>query len=610
MAGDKPMLSAFAARKAMLAKAIESKNSSAAENDNGGSVAAGTAQGARTSTVEAPTGASAPEKRTSGRRKRQRVEVSAAVAGAGEQKAAVVSGAKQETKGGGQSKNKRATANEPSQPPAELCGPEDLPKRSVFRLLYSAPEWNKKLADLTNAIKSAPVFICGPKGSGKSTFGRLLTNRLLTQAQNVPQRKAGSPEGGVIVLDLDPGQPEFCPAGTVSLVLVRKPNISPPFAHPWPENSATTLIRCHALASVTPGSDTDFYMECALDLYRQYQRNWNGYPLVVNTPGWILGTGLDLLGLLIGSIRPGKVVYMSEDGPTETVEGLQAACRRTSSFDTLPSQQSGPGSGKTAAQLRAMQTMSYFHSRGKGSTGLLSWDSSPLSTVPPWRVAYSGMNRGLAGIMCYGGQPGSSLLAEAINGMVLAAVEIEDEKAFRRSEPEEDSLMEVVEENDASMHVDASKGVHDSVERLIRRTPEGIPYFEQDEGNTLDPLYSRTIGLVLVRGVDVENAALQIITPIPRSTLEEIRQNGRQVVLVHGQFDAPTWAYTEDLYEKELREVGDDEDEDESGEDESGPSAPGAGVNRPWVEGVDETRRRRVGAGTWRVRRDLGKQNR
>ncbi|MBE3049015.1 hypothetical protein IMZ48_42255 [Candidatus Bathyarchaeota archaeon] len=34
--------------------------------------------------------------------------------------------------------------------------------------------------------------------------------------------------------------------------------------------------------------------------------------------------------------------------------------------------------------------------------------------------------------MCYGDQPNPALLAEAINRIILAAVEIEDEKAFRR----------------------------------------------------------------------------------------------------------------------------------------------------------------------------------
>lgn len=397
-----------------------------------------------------------------------------------------------------------------------------------------------------------------------------------------------------MLLDLDPGQPEFCPAGMVSLLLVQKPNISPPFAHPWPDNDSVTLIRCHSLASVTPGSDPDLFMECALDLYSQYQKGWNGYPLVVNSPGWILGTGLDLLSSVIARIRPREVVYMSEDGPAETVDGLQSACRRTSSLSTLPSQQSDSGARKTAAQLRAMQTMAYFHTRGKAKTSHVSWDSSPLALASPWKVKYSGTGRGFAGIMCYGDQPTPALLAEAINGMVLAAVEIEDEKALRRTVHE-----------DTSMDVDASeKQMINSLEELIRRTPEGIPYFEKCAGETLDPTYSRSIGLVLVRGVDVEDAALQILTPIPQSTLQEIRQNGRHVVFVHGQFDAPTWAYTEDFYEREFS--GGEDEEDESDEEIS----VAAGVSRPWVEGVAEGRRKQAGAGTWRVRRDLGKQNR
>ena len=441
--------------------------------------------------------------------------------------------------------------------------------------------------------KLTPILVCGPKGSGKSTFSRFLTNRLLTQAQ--PQKsKTRAAQRGVVFLDLDPGQPEFCPAGTVSLLLVQKPNISPPFGHPWPDDDSEMLIRCHALASVTPGSDPDLFMECALDLYSQYQKGWNGYPLVVNSPGWILGTGLDLLSFVIARIRPREVVYMSEDGPTETVDGLRTACKRTSSFSTLPSQQSDSGGKKTASQLRAMQTMAYFHTRGKTETSHVSWNSSPLSAASPWKVKYSGTGRAFAGIMCYGDQPTSALLAEAINGMVLAAVEIEDEKALRRRVPE-DTLMDV--------DVSERKMVN-SLEGLIRRTPEGIPYFDQCEGETLDPTYSRSIGLVLVRGVDVENAALQILTPIPHSTLQEIRQNGKHMVLVHGQFDAPTWAYTEDLYEREFSGVEDDENES----DEEISAA--AGVNRPWVQGVAEGRRKQAGTGTWRVRRDLGKQNR
>ena len=497
-----------------------------------------------------------------------------------------------------------------------MCGPEDLPKKSVLRPLYSPPEWNKKLAELAaDGTKSMPCLICGPKGSGKSTFTRLLTNRLLTLPKPSPGRRtrASKEESGVLLLDLDPGQSEFCPPGTVSLVLVRKPNISPPFAHPWPDDSSATLVRCHALASVNPGSDTDLFIECALDLYSHYQQRYNGYPLVVNTPGWVLGTGLDLLTLLIGSLRPAEVIYMSEDGPTETIEGLRLACK-TPTFSMLPSQQSDTGTKKSAADLRAMQTMAYFHSEQRQKPATVN--PSPLSAIAPWRVSYASKNRGIAGIITYGGQLESALLAEAINGMVLAAVEIEDEKAFRRSPSSPLSEAEQAMDVDAS---DGAKILQCADELMSSTTTDGIPHIELAHGaTTLDIHYCRTIGLVLIRGVDTSTSSLQILTPIPRSKLEEVRQNGRHIVLVHGQLDAPTWAYTEDLYERAasgadgLDDYAGEENEDDDDAGDDGVAVVGAGsfgVDRPWVEGVDGNRRRQVGGGTWRVRRDLGRHN-
>lgn len=474
--------------------------------------------------------------------------------------------------------------------------------------MHSSPEWNKKLAEVTAEVsKSISCLVCGPKGSGKSTFSRFLTNRLLTSQSSSGRRTRSSKiDTGVIVLDLDPGQSEFCPPGTLSLVLVQRPNFLPPFGHPWPDNQSATLVRCHALASVNPGTDTDLFIEIALDLYSHYQHRYNGYPLIINTPGWILGTGLDLLALLISNIRPTEVLYMSEEGPAETVEGLRAACK-SSSFTTLPSQQSDPGARKSATHFRAMQTMAYFHVEKRSGSQHLSINSSPLSAIPPWRVSYAGKRRGIAGLLCYGAQLESALLAEAINGMVLAVVEIEDERAFRQTEPSSP------DEESMEVEISDSEKILQCADRLISYTPEGIPYIQQTDGGTLDVRYCRTVGLVLVRGVDVENSSLQLLTPIPLSKLEEIRQNGRHIVLVHGQFDTPTWAYTEDLYERasgqEDDTIGDDllNNEDDE-ENDGGVIAGGLGADRPWVEGVDSNRRRQVGGGTWRVRRDLGRQ--
>lgn len=64
------------------------------------------------------------------------------------------------------------------------------------------------------------IAVLGAKGAGKSTFIRLLANRLL----------AASP--CVAFLDTDCGQPELTPPGMVSLHALCEPRAGPSHAHP------------------------------------------------------------------------------------------------------------------------------------------------------------------------------------------------------------------------------------------------------------------------------------------------------------------------------------------------------------------------------------------
>ncbi|CAM1504231.1 Fc.00g018220.m01.CDS01 [Cosmosporella sp. VM-42] len=484
-----------------------------------------------------------------------------------------------------------------------LCTSEDAPNRCIIQDLVSPAEWNRKLSALVSAARKKSSWItlvCGPKSAGKSTFSKLLTNRLLTD------RPLGQNSPGVVVLDLDPGQPEYAPAGTLSLVHVTQPNLGTPFTHPGAHETANRAIRCHALASVTPASDPELYLACATDLYGTYKKSLPDSPLIINTPGWILGTGLDLLSEVISNTEPDEVLYMSEEGPSETVEMLQGATKTM--FTELPSQQS-EFTSRTAAHLRAMQTMSYFHlddatQRAHGADGIksrLSWNPSPLSTIHPWLIRYSGPRPGVLGILSYDYQSPPELLAETINGMVLAAVEIEDPNAFR---------------NLAADSMD-----HDAVDRqgaipTVLRTPEGLAYIPNHTDSTLDPRHSHTIGLVLIRGIDTKSQTLQILTPISLDRIKDIKSRGRDIVLVHGKFDAPNWAYTEDLYQRADNDEGNDggieiTDEDTSEDDSDAEPEAVEKVSDiaavPWIEILKRNEKRPVGSRVWRVRRDLGR---
>lgn len=466
--------------------------------------------------------------------------------------------------------------------------------------LKAPAEWNKKIAGLVSkkGSKQQVLLICGPKSSGKSTFARLLTNRLTTDEARLKTR-AGA---GVAILDIDPGQPEFSPPGIISLVHMDGPNLSPSFCHPNGPPEQQGLLKSHAICAVSPAMDPGHYLECVLDLYAEYQGKLaHKYPLIINTPGWVQGTGLDILVDLIQEIQPTEVVYMSKDGPEETVEGLSLACEKTrcSALSTLPSQATEYTS-RTALHFRTMQMLAYFHQDSETTDrDHLRWDTRPLTMSAPLMVPFTSSTNGFAGILCYDYQPSIELLGEFLNGTIIALVDIESKEAFSRVH----SLSSIrVQE---SCHEGGSQGV--------------LPLIRNDAGRTLDPKHSRALGLGLIRGIDMENRVIHLLTPVPLKKIQEVQKSGRSIVIVAGKFDPPSWAYTEDLYSQAYEsnvkddndgavEVTDEDTDDDSSEnnDEEEKLSP-QDLQTPWVEVLHGNQKRAVGSRVWRVRRDLGK---
>lgn len=458
-----------------------------------------------------------------------------------------------------------------------LASSADGPKKAMLQDLKSPAEWNRKISGLVKTPQhdNPVLLICGPKSSGKSTFARIVSNRLLTHRGGTKKRIWPV----VAVLDIDPGQPEFSPPGSISLVTLDEPNLSPPFCHPAP--GSEHLMRSHAIASITPASDVEHYKRCVLDLFSHYKAMATNCPLIINTPGWIQGSGLVLLRDLIAAISPSEVLYMSEDGPEDTVEGLRSACH-SAVLTTLPSQ-SSEFTSRTALHLRHMQAMSYFHLAASGPGDSTRWDPAPLTSTPPWLVRYSGTDSGILAVACYGYQPLPELLAETIDGTVVAVVEVEQQ-----------------------LFAGADGQQHDELHPHIERTPEQIPYLRGARADRpLDPARSRCLGLALVRGVDRNRALLALSTPLQMDVLASATmRDGKALVLVAGKFDAPTWAYTEDHYNRAHRRraggaVGEGIEDDEE-------SASG---HIPWVERLHGGQKRAVGSRVWRVRRDLGRSN-
>lgn len=436
------------------------------------------------------------------------------------------------------------------------------------------------------------------------------------------------------LLDIDPGQPEYSFPGQLALLHIQDPNFGPPFTHPI-AGSKNKIIRSHSIGAITPSMDTKHYMACVMDLVLRYQQQntLSRCPLVINTPGWVLGTGLEILVDLVTKSRPTTIIYMSQDGPPEVVDSLKEAAKLTPVI-TIPSQIS-EYTTRTAAHLRTMQYLSYFHLNSE-SGDALSWSGQPLTSFPPWEVTYSGENSGIVGLMCYGEQPPPDLLAETINGSLVAVVIIDDMAAIpgwsqttqEDHDSSSDSQPQLMPEdaNLEDLEEDSSRPWKTQMPLVLFTPKEQIPYFNPANSITIDPRRSHSVGLALVRGIDIIRRRLQLLTPIESSIIHEINKAGKHIVLVSGKLDTPGWAYTEALMLKANAERTSDntnleEDEDQIDEDRIGvEEASLRGVSAsseyhgrafeslPWIEKLEGSQGRGTGSRVWRVRRDLGRQ--
>ena len=114
---------------------------------------------------------------------------------------------------------------------------EGLPPKTFVRSFLSTPEpWETELASIAADIAATTpssggkaIMITGGKNVGKSSFSRLLLNRLLATMA----RQEDCDEAAVAYLEGDPGQPELGPPGLLSLTVLHDPLVRPGHSIDW-----------------------------------------------------------------------------------------------------------------------------------------------------------------------------------------------------------------------------------------------------------------------------------------------------------------------------------------------------------------------------------------
>ena len=525
--------------------------------------------------------------------------------------------------------------------------------RRPLRALEPPEDWQPTITKIVSEAtldKPATILICGPKASGKSTICRLMKNALLTTQRS--QSRPPETSRRVILLDLDPGQPEFSPPGEISLIDMRSCNLGTPFTHPIvPHLNGSQLLRSHHFGSVSPREDPKHYFDCVLDLLRYYRRLSNldpAYTLVINCSGWIQGSGLDLSLQLLSFSDATDVIYTSTTGPDGIDDVLATACNVRGSLLHRVSSQPFQDVTSSASKLRSMQTLSYFH-LAEPEAGNLRWNPSPLTDRPPLIIPYVGPQQAIFAVMILGDEQNPEFFVSILDGSLVGIVLIEDDDAIPRARgahvsSSSNGTTEKIDnryvdqpdvEPDHLHHFDSpDRDSRSSSPRLsnsmlqpymqhslsadapehqkhssIHRSSLGIPYLASINQRTaaLSPSHTRSLGQAMIRSIDKESHTFHLLTPIPEIELQSLHQQKRKIVLVRGKLDPPTWAYKEDLENersrrrRQMKVLGDIQDDPMNEREEK--ETRGWAENQSWVSIAEA--KRKESAKVRRVRRDI-----
>lgn len=160
--------------------------------------------------------------------------------------------------------------------------------------------WDELCAELEGATGEVRVLVHGAGGTGKSTLGRCVANRLLRGGE------------AVVVVDTDVGQPELGVAGVVSAHVVRE----------WRVGARESAVRgagmiCgRYLGETTAREEPRVYARHVREVVRAARQvaKREGWAVVVNSDGWVSGVGAGLLRELAEECEAGFVVECRVQG--------------------------------------------------------------------------------------------------------------------------------------------------------------------------------------------------------------------------------------------------------------------------------------------------------
>ncbi|KAF9349186.1 Polynucleotide 5'-hydroxyl-kinase grc3 [Mortierella sp. NVP85] len=375
-------------------------------------------------------------------------------------------------------------------------------------------------------VKRPPVsVVCGGKKMGKSTFSRLILNRMLNRYRRVA------------FIECDIGQTEFTPVGMVALHVLETPALGAPFTHP------RRPYRAFFVGNSTPRDDPEYYLACVKELVRTYYaevshtRCWEDttddnhrvddeddqVPLIVNTQGWIKGLGYELLLQILDYTVPSHIFGLHSPSTSDSnlpptflsalKERPMMAGRQhpTLIFVNAAAVEDGnntsPFTKYHPADHRALALLSYFYQKHLEETSqdvtgdILEWDFTlALVQRRPWCWDWSQAK----GVWILFDQVPRSQILHALNASLVALTGDRDP----RYETRQDRPI-----SDYQSHTTSGQNLPGSL------CPPN--YFPLGQYPPPPPELTTCHGLAIIRSIQPTTRTLHILTPVPLATLDK-----------------------------------------------------------------------------------------
>lgn len=352
--------------------------------------------------------------------------------------------------------------------------------------------------------------------------------------------------------DIDPGQPEYVVPGQIALIELQNCNLGPPYTHPEvDQSSGSRIVQLQCYSSLSPKSDSAHYLDCVSKLYDSYCSPLGPHgnlPTVINCSGWVQAGGLELLVQLVRRLHVSDIVYISDGSGLEEMMGAFAEpCSNKSTRLHTVNSISPRAVLRTAAELRTMQTLSYFH-LAEPEAGELRWTDRPLQEMAPTVVHYSGPEQCILAVMILGDEQNPDFFETILEGCLVDIVVIENDLAL----PDFEDAYDGNESQKSEDHGDTPEHLYHP---SVRRSRTLIPYVPAKSHTVrpLPPKYTHSVGQALIRSIDTKEHQFHLLMPV-HFVMPRIRQHLKQkIVLVRGELDTPVWAYKEPIERDKAR---------------------------------------------------------